>query len=70
MQQPQLTQEHLKNSKQIVCEECEHNIFEEKLMLRKVSKLLIGADKDQIIPIPVICCAKCGYINEEFQPNL
>lgn len=63
-------QQALANSKEIVCDECQHNLFEEKLMLRKVSKLLIGADKDQVIPMPVICCAKCGHINQEFMPNI
>ena len=70
MQQPQITPEIIAQAKEVVCEECSHNVFEEKMMIRKISKLLIGSDKDQIVPLPVICCASCGYINEEFQPKV
>jgi len=40
-------------------------------MLRKVSKFLVAAatDKDQIIPVPVFHCVKCGHVNSEFTPE-
>jgi len=52
------------------CEECQHKIFEEKMMIKKVSKFMTGNAQDSIVPIPVIACAKCGHINELFKPRV
>lgn len=57
------------NSTGIKCEKCESNIFVEKMLLRRISQLVTGASKDQIVPIPVPCCAACGHINKEFEPQ-
>jgi len=53
----------------VECEECKGQIFVPAFLLRKVSKLLIGAPEDAIIPIDVFACAKCGHINKEFLPK-
>ena len=52
------------------CEECQHKIFEEKMMIKKVSKFMTGNAQDSIVPIPVIACAKCGHVNELFKPRV
>ena len=52
------------------CEECQSTIFEEKLMIKKVSKFLTGGTQDSIVPLPVIACAKCGHVNEMFKPKV
>lgn len=52
------------------CEECGSHIFEEKLMIKKVSKFMTGGDQDSIVPLPVIACAKCGHVNEMFKPKV
>lgn len=61
---------NLKDAEDIKCEECESFVFEEKIMIKKISKFLTGSDRDSISPIPVIACAKCGHINEMFKPKL
>lgn len=54
----------------IVCEECGHAIFTPVYFLRKVNKLLIGAQEDGIMPMQfAFACAKCGHINNEFKPE-
>jgi hypothetical protein len=50
-------------------EECESEYFVEAYIIRKASKLLTGAVKDKIIPIPVMRCADCGNVNEIFKPK-
>ena len=45
-------------------------VFEEKMMIKKVSKFMTGAEHDSIAPIPVIACANCGHINELFKPRV
>ena len=53
----------------IVCEKCKHNVFVPAYFLRKVSRLLIGAQEDGIVPVNTFACAKCGHVNEEFIPR-
>tara|TARA_R110002051_G_C8371026_1_gene443536 strand:- start:78 stop:323 length:246 start_codon:yes stop_codon:yes gene_type:complete len=59
-----------KNADDVICEKCECKIFQEKMMIKKISKFITGAARDQIAPIPVIVCADCNHINEIFKPNL
>ena len=55
----------------VICEKCQGNTFSEGYILRKVSKFLIASssDKDQVIPVPVFYCIKCGHVNQEFLPD-
>ena len=66
MQQQQVTLDMMKKSTEIKCESCEHNMFEEVVKLRKVSKLMTGQDKDTLIPVPMFACKKCGHVNKDF----
>ena len=61
----------ISSTTEIVCEnkECESKYFNESYIIRKASKLLTGADKDKIIPIPVMRCADCGHVNKLFKPK-
>jgi hypothetical protein len=61
---------NLKDAEDVKCEKCEGTIFEEKMMIKKISKFLTGSDRDSISPIPVIVCAECNHINEMFRPKL
>lgn len=52
----------------ITCNSCNHNVFQEGVLLRKASRFLTGTTQDSLIPIPVFACAKCGSVNSEFLP--
>ncbi len=52
----------------IKCDKCKNEVFHEGMMLRKVSKFLVGSSQDALIPIPVFVCSKCGHVNDEFLP--
>jgi hypothetical protein len=67
--QPQLNI-NLADAPYMECEECQGKVFEEKMMIKKVSRFMTGSDQDSIVPIPVIACAKCGHINEMFKPKV
>ena len=67
--QPQLNV-NLADAPYIECEECKGKVFEEKMMIKKVSKFMTGSDHDSIAPIPVVACSKCGHINEMFKPKV
>ena len=58
--QPQLNINYA-DAPYIECEECKGKVFEEKMMIKKISKFMTGSDQDSIVPIPVIACADlCG----------
>jgi hypothetical protein len=65
-----VTADMLKNAERVVCEKCECDVFEEKMMIKKVSKFLTGSTQDSIAPMPVIACAKCSHVNEIFKPKV
>jgi predicted nucleic acid-binding Zn ribbon protein len=67
--QPQLNI-NLADAPYMECEECQGKIFEEKMMIKKVSRFMTGSEQDSIVPIPVIACSKCGHVNEMFKPKV
>jgi hypothetical protein len=69
-QGPTITNDHLKDAVDVECESCGCKVFEEKIMLKKISKFQTGTDRDSISPIPVIACASCNHINEMFIPKI
>jgi hypothetical protein len=60
----------LSQSVPVTCEKCESQVFVEGVMLRRMSKILIGSEQDAIIPIPVFACGICGNINENMRPKI
>lgn len=62
--------EVVKNSEYVECEKCGSRVFEEKMMIKKISKFMTGASQDQIMPMPVIACAQCSHVNELFKPQI
>ena len=54
------------DSPNVVCPKCGNKIFTECVVLKKISPILSGAPTEQMFPIPVYVCAKCGEIPEEY----
>lgn len=69
MNQQQKSQIQLSQTTGYVCAECGHNIFQSKLMVRKVSRFLTGEAQDAVIPIDVIVCDKCGEVAKDLLPK-
>jgi uncharacterized Zn finger protein len=59
----------LKDTTAIKCEECENEVFQEGVLLRKVSRFMTGTAQDALMPIPVFTCSKCGHVNADFMPK-
>ena len=53
----------------LTCDDCGSEIFKEVLFVRKISKILVGAQQDALYPIPVFACAKCSHVNADFYPQ-
>ena len=59
----------LSDTEAVKCEKCGGEVFEQGLILRRVSALLTGNGKPGIVPVPVFLCSKCGHVNAEFLPE-
>ena len=59
----------LKDTTAITCEECGNEVFQEGVLLRKVSRFVTGTAQDVLMPIPVFACIKCGHVNADFMPK-
>ena len=49
------------------CDKCENQTFKQTLLIRKMSALVSPNGQEQIIPIGVFACEKCGHVNTEFE---
>jgi hypothetical protein len=58
----------LDKTTEIKCNECDNNTFIDGVMLRKVSKFLVGSPQDALIPIQIMVCIKCHTPLEETLP--
>ena len=65
-QQPQMNVD-ISQTVAVSCEACKHDVFIPAFKMRKMSALLSPHGKETMIPMQVFACAKCGYINEDFQ---
>ena len=59
----------LKDTEAVKCELCGGEVFDQGVMLRRVSPILTGNGKPGIVPVPVFICSKCGHVNKEFIPQ-
>jgi hypothetical protein len=55
-------------TKEVTCPSCNGNVFESVVLLRKISKILVGTAQDALIPIDVMACKKCGELLDETLP--
>ena len=51
----------------VVCKNCGSKLFHEAVALKKVSAILSPTGKEELMPIPVFVCDKCGEIPEEYK---
>lgn len=65
MGKPQITPDMLRNSKNVVCE-CGGMIFSEKLFFKKISAIISPSGKEEVAPMPIIVCERCGKVPSAF----
>jgi hypothetical protein len=68
IQAPRITPEVIKNLPIIKCDECGSQLFTEKLTFRKMSALISPTGKEEMVPIPLFVCDKCGKISDVHDP--
>jgi hypothetical protein len=62
--QIKITPEMIKNFKTITCE-CGGMIFETGVILKKISAIISPSGKEEMYPLEVLVCKKCGKVPEE-----
>lgn len=62
---------HIFTAPNVVCPNCGNKIFVEAAILKKLSPILSPTGKEELYPIPVFVCSKCGTVPEEYtsKPN-
>jgi len=60
----QITPEMMKAFKTVMCD-CGGMLFEPGLVLKKVSPLIAPTGKEELTPIEVLICKKCGKVPNE-----
>lgn|SRR5574344_217137 len=53
----------------VICEHCGGQVFDQALVLRKVSSILTGTGQAGLVPVTVFVCSKCNTIVKEFLPE-
>ena len=52
----------------ILCDDCQHHIFVNSVVLKRLSALMSPTGEEMTVPVQVFSCAKCGGVNKEFLP--
>ena len=52
----------------IMCDDCQHHIFINSVVLKRLSALMSPTGEEMTVPVQVFSCAKCGGVNKEFLP--
>ena len=60
-----VTPDMIRSSKNISCE-CGGMLFSEKIFFKRLSALITQSGKEEMIPMPVFVCEKCGKVPQIF----
>jgi predicted RNA-binding Zn-ribbon protein involved in translation (DUF1610 family) len=61
----------LEKTTSIACNKCGGEVFVQGFGFRKISKLLTGKPKDEVLPVELFLCGECGEVlNEVLPPGL
>jgi len=65
---PQEAQIPLEKTTAIGCKKCGGEIFVQGFGFRKISKILTGKPKDEVLPVELFLCGDCGEVLNELLP--
>jgi hypothetical protein len=66
-EQLRITPEIIKNAPFIECE-CGSVLFTERILFKKISALISPTNAEELYPMPVIVCDKCGKAHPKTDP--
>lgn len=59
----------LEKTTPIGCKKCGGEVFVQGFGFRKISKLLSGKPKDEVLPVELFLCGDCGDVLNELLPK-
>lgn len=67
-QPPRISADMIKNAKVVECD-CGGKLFSEKVILKKILSFVSPTGKDEIFPMNLLVCEKCGLVPKELDPE-
>lgn len=67
-QGPQITEQMVRDAKTVECP-CGGMVFAEKMMFKKISPIISPTGKEELFPLNLVVCEKCGKVPIEFNPH-
>ena len=61
-QELQITPALIKSAAIVECPACGHKLFENAMIMKKISAILSPSGKEEMVPLAVIVCKKCGKV--------
>lgn len=58
--QQQISGKMVRDATNLRCEKCQSQIFDQKLIVKRLSPIVTGLPQETIIHVPVLTCAQCG----------
>ena len=58
----------LEKTEAISCKKCGGEVFVQGFGFRKISKLLTGKPKDEVLPVELFLCGDCGEVLNDLLP--
>jgi hypothetical protein len=58
----------LRSATDVVCDSCGSRLFREVMLIKRVSALVSPNGKEMLAPVATFACAKCGHLNDAFDP--
>tara|TARA_R100000234_G_C4862350_1_gene119755 strand:- start:33 stop:299 length:267 start_codon:yes stop_codon:yes gene_type:complete len=58
----------LKDTEDVSCDKCDHKLFTQLMMFKKISAVMSPTGEESLIPVQVFACNSCGHVNEQFLP--
>jgi len=65
---PRITANQIRDAKEILCD-CGHGIFTEKMMFKRISPIISPTGKEEVFPMPLVICEKCGKVPTFFNQD-
>jgi len=65
-----LTQAQIDSAKNLKCEKCNSETFEQIFVIKQISRLITGGAKDMFAPVPIFSCYHCKHVNQLFADEL
>lgn len=68
MNGPRLSEQDIKNAKNVSCEKCGCMYFKNVFLIKQISALISPNGQEINAPFPTFSCVKCDHVNKNFLP--